>query len=201
MKISKIAILVAAVGMSSAAFAADEYAIDVNDVMAITSGGLFSTSYTGTVTVAGDSNSVLASVRLDGDDAALTSTLNALSVTFNLSGGAVTGGSVSLSAMDGSLYTSTLIAGGGGGVKFQAGQGFSIDALVSSPTFNGPTFAGADVSSFLVPHDGAVLLFSFDPGVGTSDSISDFEIYGQIPSPGALGLLGLGGLVATRRRR
>jgi hypothetical protein len=124
-------------------------------------------------------------------------------ITINLSNGMVTGGSMMVHVGT-DMYSATIAPGGS--VTTFVGGGFKIDSLTSAGMFSGGTFAGVNIADFFTAQNPGGLPGSFlnfriipDPqGAGNSD----IDIFvSNIPSPGSLALLGLGGLVAARRQR
>lgn len=133
----------------------------------------------------------------------MTSTLGDVMVIINLSNGNVTGGSMMIHAGS-DMYSTTISAAGS--VSTFVGGGFKIDALTSGGMFSGPTFAGVGIADFFAAQGGGGLPGSFlnfriipDPaGAGHSD----IDLFvSNIPSPGSVALLGMGAVVAVRRRR
>ncbi len=162
------------------------------------------TTHTGRLVLVDDANSVLAGVLINGVNQTLSSTLASFSGIIDLVGGVVSGGSLSVSNVDGSSYTASIVSGIGS-VNTQVGQGFQIDGLTFAGLFGGPLFAGVDVSPFfsVQPLFGSLLNFAFSPNAGGHDSDSDIDIWATIPLPtsGGLAALGLAGLAGVRRRR
>lgn len=83
----------------------------------------------------------------------------------------------------------------------------TFSGSINTPSFTGPTFTG-NTGSFATdlpgPLSGAIVTLTFS-GVsflGGSFSDATTNVAGQlVPTPGAVALLGLGGLLAARRRR
>jgi len=147
----------------------------------------------------------------DDDGFGLLSTLsfgtgsgNALGDTFNLGGDGIANGE------DGALAAgSYFLAIGSFNTNFDAaidlgdvtsgasGGSYQIDLYSESgiQTITG-TLAGGAVDVYTVSFSGAF----FDINVSSADFDSEIGLF-AIPTPGAAAVLGLGGLVATRRRR
>lgn len=162
------------------------------------------TTHTGRLVLSDDANSVLAGVLLNNTTQTLSSSLASFAGVINLVGGVVMGGSLSVTNLDGSSYTASIVSGIGT-VNVQVGQGFQIDGLTFAGLFSGPLFAGVDVSPFfsVQPLFGSLLNFAFSPDAGGHDADSDIDIWATIPLPasGGLAALGLAGLAGVRRRR
>ena len=174
-------------------------------------GGL---THTGSIQLSKGVNTVLAGVLIDGVVQTIsTSVVTAFTglITFNM--GQVTGGNFALTMNDGSVFTTDILGGSGmivnqvlpGGV-----QGFSIDGLTFNGLFNSSTFVGVDISTWFnnQPLDGSFINFAFAPNA-QGRSTSDIDIFiptddrpPVIPAPlgAGMGLVGLAGLAARRRR-
>ncbi len=119
-------------------------------------------------------------------------------------------GSFSITDADGSTMTGSISGLWIDDSANNPGQVFFNGAL-SNVTFSGATFDGTNGGSFSTlfggtpPYDGAITqLFLSPPGNFFTSPFSDVNtgVTMQIlPAPGAMALLGLGGLIATRRRR
>jgi hypothetical protein len=124
-------------------------------------------------------------------------------MTINLNNGTVTGGSLMVH-VGSSMYSANILPGGM--VTNYVGGGFKVEALTGGGAFNSATFAGVNVADFFAAQGGAGLPGSFinfriEPSVAGA-GFSDVDLFvSNIPAPGSLALLGLGGLIATRRRR
>lgn len=162
------------------------------------------TSHSGRLLMTHDANSTLAGVALNGTQQTLTSSMASFTGEILLVSGLVSGGSFTVSNLDGSSYTASIVAGVGR-VRTQIGQGFRIDGLTFQGLFGGPSFAGADVSAFfsVQPLFGSFLHFAFNPTAGGLDQDADIDIFATIPLPTTAGLAGAGllGLAGVRRRR
>ncbi len=183
--------------------------IDLNSLTATASSAGFSTSFTGTISLSDDANSTLNGVKIDGTSQTIGAgfVLSSLTGSITTVGGAVTGGSFSVSVSDGfttDTYTASIVAGSGS-INTQAGQGFTIDGLTFSGFFSSTSFAGVNVSVWdsNEPLTGSFLNFAFDPGAGTTDADADLDVFVVVPLPtgAGLGLAGLIGLAGVRRRR
>lgn len=203
----------AASTIGTAAFAATELQLDINSLRAqaldsaaneTAFGGL---NHTGSIQLSANSLTELAGVLLDGvlqgDTFGL---LASLSGSIELVNGNVVGGGLSLTLNNGDTFTAE-IPDGPGRVRFQAGEGFSIDGLLADVTFSGPTFGGIDVSPWYdtQPVLGSFITFAFDPDdTGRSENTSTDVFLNAvvIPSPlaGGIASAGLLGLAARRRR-
>lgn len=194
----------AGVALSSAASAVIECAIDINSLTASFVGtGPFGLNATGAIHLSNDGNSTLNGVAFDGQSQAISATLSSFVGTINLVNGFVTGGDLHIVNSDASTYD-CLISGLTGQVTVQAGQGFKIDGLTYNGLFGSSNFAGANVLPwFLVqPDKGNFLTFKFAPDADGRDTDADIDLAVTIPLPHAagLGVAGLMGLAARRRR-
>ncbi len=201
-------------GVSSTALATLTVQIDVNSLTSqaqTDSGGgawvnsaFGGTTHTGRLLLSHDANSVLAGVLLNGMNQTLSSTLASFSGDILFAGGFVSGGSFTVTNVDGSSYSASIVAGIGR-IRTQAGQGFRIDGLTFQGLFSGPLFAGVNVSPFfsVQPLFGSFLHFAFSPNAAGRDADADIDIFATIPLPTSAGLAGAGllGLAGIRRRR
>lgn len=199
-----------ACALGSVAHGASTLQIDLNGLTATASSAGFSTTFTGTISLAHDANSTMEGIKINGASQTLGAgfVLSSLSGSITTVGGAVTGGSFSVSVFDGSVTDtySASISAFSGSINTQAGQGFTIDGLTFSGFFSGTSFAGVDVTLWdsNEPLSGSFLNFAFDPGTGTSDSDADLDVFVvavPLPTGASLGLAGLIGVGAMRRRR
>lgn len=217
----KTTILAAAAVLATAgnALAVTELQLDINKVEAQAkrangNNGWSGLTHTGSIQLSKGVNTTLAGVLIDGVvQATTTMTVTAFTGVINLVNGGVTGGNFSLLMSDGSTFNTDIVGGSGmvvnqvlpGGV-----QGFSIDGLTFNGLFNSNTFVGVDVSPWFdtQPLDGSFINFAFAPN-SMGRSTSDIDIFlptgdepPVIPTPLAagMGLVGLAGLAARRRR-
>jgi hypothetical protein len=137
-----------------------------------------------------------------------TGGLTHLAININLVNGAVTGGSVLIDLNGGppggDSYTATIAAGGSvqNSVVPQPGS-FTIESLTGSGHFSDANLAGISIPDFFPSSSltGDFLSFKITPnaqGAGFADT--DLFV-NNIPAPGSASLLGLGGILAFRRRR
>lgn len=120
--------------------------------------------------------------------------------------GTATGnGTFTATDIDGDTVTGVLTGdwtSAGAGVLFFNGSLSNV--LLNGRTFNGNTGSGWDMNlPGTPPYDGAIVQLTFS-GSGFFDQNFSNRATGTtlqiVPAPGALALVGLGGLVATRRR-
>jgi hypothetical protein len=132
-----------------------------------------------------------------------TGSLGTTLVTINLSNGNVTGGSMSVNVGSDS-YSANFNAVGS--VALFVGGGFQIEGLSSGGMFSGPSFAGVAIPDFFANQvggglPGAYLNFRIQPNTSGA-GFADLDVFvSNIPAPGALLLLALGGITALHRRR
>lgn len=138
-----------------------------------------------------------------------TGSLTSALVHIDLSGGAVTGGSMMFEidggpGSGGDRYSADI--GAAGSVATFVGGGFQIDGLTNSGMFNDANWGGVDIADFFASQGGQFLVGSFlsfriQPD-GQGAGFADIDVFvSNIPAPGALLCLTAGGLVAMRRRR
>jgi hypothetical protein len=130
-----------------------------------------------------------------------TGSLGASSVIINLSAGAVTGGSMMIH-VGADMYSTTI--GSAGSVTTFVGGGYKVDGLTANGSFSGATFATVPIADFFANNGslpGHFLSFAIVPDPQGSGS-ADIDLFVlNIPAPGSAALLGLGGVLAFRRRR
>lgn len=160
--------------------------------------------HTGSIMLSSNGSSTLADILLNGNAQNIAAgQLMSFTGQIDLVGGDVTGGSFTLTLTDASTFTATIL-GGYGQVNTQAGQGYSIDGLITSALFSSNPFAGVDISQWFSeqPLTGSFLEFAFNPNGSGFDGNTNLDIFVLVPSPLAGGLAGVGlmGLAARRRR-
>ncbi|MFG0257021.1 MAG: hypothetical protein ACF8GE_03870 [Phycisphaerales bacterium JB043] len=166
----------------------------------------FGTNATGTIVITDDVTTEFVDLRIDGISQAMSSALDSVFGFIDFVSGNVVSGRIGVTMEDGSTYI-TSVDDAEGEVHPQPGQGFLAGGLTFSGAFsnlvNGNLFAGVDVSNFSgADRLGSFLLHAFNPDAFGIDEDTDLEIYVEpIPAPGAVALLGLAGLSASRRRR
>ncbi|MGP1311069.1 MAG: hypothetical protein ACTS27_12810, partial [Phycisphaerales bacterium] len=162
------------------------------------------TTHTGSIMLSGGINSALEEILINGAPQGIASgQFSSFSGTINLVNGGVTGGSLSLTLQNADTFTASIV-GGVGQVNTQAGQGFSIDGLLTNALFSSASFAGVDITDWFSeqPINGSFLNFAFNPNASGADTDTDIDIFVVVPSPVAGGMAGVGllGLAARRRR-
>ncbi len=203
--VRSIGVIVAAGVVAANANAGAELQFDVNSLTA-SAPGVFSTSYTGTITLSDDGTSSLTDMLINGTAQNIAAgQLTDFSGSITIVGGVVTGGSFTLEANGTETYTASIVSGSGSvGTSAGATGPFTIDGLTFMGSFSGLTggtdFAGVDVSKWDVTSSGSFLEFKY---AGGTDTDSDIDIFVVVPMPAAasLGAVGLVGLVGVRRRR
>jgi hypothetical protein len=162
-------------------------------------------NHTGSVLLSGGSLGHIADILINGIAQNITpGQLQSFTGQIDLVNGGVTGGNFALTLIDNSTFTATIV-GGQGQVNTQAGQGFSIDGLITSALFSSDPFAGVIITPWFSaqPLNGSFIEFAFNPNAVTGfDGDTNLDIFVVIPSPLAGGMAGIGlvGLAARRRR-
>lgn len=194
----------ALVAASAANAGVSLFSTDINS-MTLNAGGAFGgTTHTGVLTMSTNALSTLNAIRFNGTPQPIGPgiTLANLTGSINLLNGFVQGGGFNITLSDGSAYSAT-IAGGAGRVNVQAGQGFRIDGLTFNGLFNlvGGAFGGVALPFGPGPWAGSLLLSAYAPNANGIDDTTNFEVYADVPAPGAALGLGMGALALGARRR
>ena len=177
---------------------------------AVTRGGAFGTTFTGSISMADDATSNLAGLLCDGVPLLSTGSLFDFTGQIDFVGGVVNGGSFTVTVLESDLVTmnsyTASIAQGVGQINTQAGQGFSIDGLTFAGMFSSSIFSGVDVSRWddAEPLFGSFIQFQFNPNANGVDDETDIDIFVVVPLPTAPALAGVGlagMLLGVRRRR
>ena len=140
-----------------------------------------------------------------------TSASYAMSINVsNKAGGFADGaGTFTFTDVDGDFFTGSIDGtwsqGGFGAIFFTGAlSNVTFDSAAGNGTFDGTSGDSASIP-FGGPFDGSIVQLTFNLGgtfFDTDFASSNTLVSAQlIPTPGAMGLLGLGGIVATRRRR
>ncbi len=202
-----LAALVAAAGSGVAS--ANVLQLDLNALQAQAVDGAGGNSFggvnhTGSVMLTSGSLSHIADILLNGTAQNIAAgQLMSFSGQIDLVNGGVTGGNFALTLTDNSTFTANIV-GGQGQVNTQAGQGFSIDGLITSALFSSNPFAGVDITPWFAaqPLSGSFIEFAFNPNASGFDGDTNLDVFVIVPSPLAGGMAGIGlmGLAARRRR-
>ena len=134
-------------------------------------------------------------------------TMTSFTGQVNLSGGAVTGGSITITLNNADSYTCN-IAPGSGAVSNYVGGGFKIEALTVGGFLSDSVFGNVNVTPWYSAQgsgglNGSFLQFNFNPGSNGLAS-SDMDIFVDVvplPSAAWAGMATLAGIVAVRRLR
>lgn len=213
MRVLMTAAAVAVFGAGATAQAAsyEKLMFDLNGLVSQTAtGGAFSTSYTGDVIVSSNSSADLATIL--GINAATSTdlvasgeflgTLDYFSATVSMTNGQISGGSFEVMLASGESYSASIAAGSG--LVRQIRTGFFFDGLTFDGTFTSTNFDGVDVSNFFnnIPLAGNFIEFAYNPDASGFDDTSNMNIFVAVPTPlgAGLGLAGLAGVAARRRR-
>lgn len=190
--------------------------IDINALSAQASPAAFNVNYTGTLNVFAspanpdfDGDASILDVLIDGmpqnTGGAAPGTF-AFEMTIDFVNGDITQGSLMVAHdQNGSenVYNASLAPTAGGAI-LDIGNGFVIGGLTFDGMWNSPagSFLGVDISTWgsAQPLMGYFANIQYQPNANGIDSDVDVDVF-QVPTPGALALLSLGGLAATRRRR
>lgn len=213
MRLAAIASAVAACGLAASAQAASYQSLmfDLDGLVSQTVGGVpFSTSYTGDVVVSSNSSGDLATIlginpgsSTDlGANGTFTGTLQSFSATVSMTNGQISGGSFAVTLASGQVYSAQIAAGSG--LVREIRSGFFFDGLTFDGAFTSVNFDGIDVSNFFnnIPLAGNFIEFAYNPDANGLDTTSNMNIFVSVPAPmgAALGLAGLAGVAARRRR-
>ncbi len=206
---------VAAFAFAGAAHAGSVLQIDLNSLVVDAGGAFGGLNHTGTLLLTDDGTTSFASILIDGMSQSVSPEVAGIKGSIDLNNGAVVGGAFAVSFTDGSMYSATLI--GGGGVNEAADPGgagpgpFTIDTLTAGGAFsglvNGNEFGGVDVTEWVLgePLSGSILTFKFGPDDNGFDSNADMDVFVTSAVPlapaGWAGFAGLAGLASMRRRR
>lgn len=161
------------------------------------------TNHTGSVAFSANANSTLVDLFIDGQAQNIAAgQLSTFTGVINLVNGAVTGGSLNVTLANADTFNADIVPGIGQVNQAVGFGGFFIDGLLANATFSGASYAGADVSDFFnaQPLTGSFVSFQFNPNANGRSNMTDIDIW-VVPAPASMALLGLGGLVAARRRR
>lgn len=217
MRTQKLLAVAAALAAAGSALAITELQIDINALRAQAyhdnnTKGFGGVNHTGRIQLMSSGITNLADILIDGAAQGIAAgMLSSVAGQIDLVGGFVTGGFLEINLMNGDTFTAD-ISSADGQIQFQAGQGFSIDGLITNAVFSGPTFAGIDVSLWydVQPLEGSFIEFAFGPNVMGFDSDTNLDIFlpteeddtPVIPAPlaGVMGGVSLLGLGARRRR-
>lgn len=208
-KTLKIAVLAGMAAIGAQASAASLLQLDVNTLTAQArdannnNSAFGGTTHTGSVAFSANPNSVLGGVFIDGANQNIAAgQLSTFSGVIELVNGQVSGGSLAMTLTNSDTFNADVVPGQGQVTAISGFGGFFIDGLIANVLFNANTFAGADIQSFFdqQPLTGSFVNFQFNPNVNSRSNSTDIDIF-VVPAPASMALLGLGGLVAVRRRR
>lgn len=211
---SSVLALIASAGVIAAPAAADVIVtFGFTDMAGSYSGGVFTTNddadTSGDVTrLEAPISSADYNVGFSGGTAAVTTSVSVFGIVGNTASGA---GSFSITDADGDVMMGTITGtwiGSGLGIFFNGDlSGVVFDGTGGDGQFfDGPSGGSFDYTTLtgIPPFEGAIVqLFVPVAGFFSQDfSVESVQVSGEIiPAPGAMALLGLGGLIAARRRR
>lgn len=198
----------ASVFAANAADAAMMLQMDVNSATVSADGAFSGVNHTGALTFGWTSEvTTLFDILIDDASTGAAPVTASVSGSIQLLNGQVDGGFVSVEVFDAGMmslgvFTAEIVPGAGQ-VTEQAFVGFKIDGLLGGGTFDMDTLNGVDVTEWRAnePLDGSFLTFAYNPDAMGVDSAVDLDLWVNVPTPGAVALFGLGGLVALKRRR
>lgn len=194
-----VAAIVAGLGVAERV-QADVVQLDLNGLTADAGGAFDGMGHSGSLSITANGSSSLNAIIVDGVQMNFTASLQSLTGSISTAFGAVTGGNISINLDDGSVF-SAMIADGSGQIAQGGSQvGFIIPANFHSGSFNGPAFAGVDVSGFSGEVTGQLLLFGYTPNASGVDGSTNVDMF-LVPAPGAIALLVMAGVVSGSRRR
>ena len=138
-----------------------------------------------------------------------TGTLTDMAMSISLSGGNVTGGTLTLDvnggpSIGGERYTATFSAAGN--VTTYVGGGFKLEGLSFGGNFNDANFSGVPIADFFAAQGGPFLsgdfiAFKVQPtGTGSGHADTDIRVT-TVPTQGAVACFALAGLTCAKRRR
>lgn len=193
---------------ASSAQATTKLQFDVNSLTAQVNGP-FSSTFTGTIVLSDDADSVLSDILINGAAQGIAAgQLADFQGEIELVNGQVVGGFFYLEDTSGNSYQASILASGQVTDIGGSDPGpYLINGLTFNGTFSSNTFAGVDVSAWSdnQPLSGSFLQFKFGPNDQGIDVNVDADIFVVVPNPavavGALPLLGLIGAGYIRRRR
>ena len=188
--------------------------IDINALSAQTSGPL-SEEFTGTIQLFNtaqntDDNAHILDLLIDGVRQNTSGALNnefSLTLDLTFDSGSITDGLLSLQIdQDASenAYTALPVPTQGGSI-LDIGGNFAIGGLTFDGTFDDAlgTLLGVDISSWgeAEPVQGHFAVFGLQPDGQGFDPNADLDIFVLTPAPSGLAVLGMGLMLAGRRRR
>ncbi len=139
-----------------------------------------------------------------------TGSLTDMAMSISLSSGQVTGGTLSFDvnggpASGGDRYTANFSASGS--ISSYIGGGWKVEGLSFSGAFTDSDFAGVPIPDFTNSQGGGTFLtgsfiaFKIQPNAGGA-GFADTDIFvTNVPTPGSIACLSLGGLLCFGRRR